>query len=703
MRFCIADSFQSALSRLSAQEQKAVKETVFDLQMNPAAPGLQFHRIDKSKDPNFWSMRVSSDIRLIVHKTKDSFLICYVAHHDDAYAWAERRRIETHPSTGAAQIVEVRERVQEIIIHKPVEVAEPIKKALPVKEPLFPGISDEELLSYGVPTDWIDDAKSATEDTLFDIAEHLPREAAEALLDLAVGAKPQSPAAPAPAGASPFEHPDAQRRFRVMEDVDELKRALDFPWDRWTVFLHPSQRQVVEQSFSGPARVSGSAGTGKTVVALHRAANILKREPQARLLLTTFSLPLANALEGKLRILTGEDQRIVPRVTVLPFKGVAHELFTLAFGHHPRAATEDQIRGALKAAAAEASLTGFTPRFLASEWLNVVDAWQLASLGAYQEVPRLGRKARLGVKQREKLWPVFVRARQIIEAQGLLTWPSIFGKVTEHFGQRDAKPFTHAVIDEAQDLGVPELRMLAAITPGGPDALFFAGDLGQRIFQEPFSWKALGVDIRGRSRTLKVNYRTSHQIRQAADRLLPKIVLDVDQNEQDRRGTVSVFNGPDPEIQTFANADEESKGVADWIKATVAGGIAPAEIGIFVRSNNQLARARAAVKAAGHTQLELSERLEQPQGRIAIGTMHLAKGLEYKAVVVMACDDDVLPLQERIETVADESELDEVHETERNLFYVACTRARDRLLVSGVQPASEFFADFAGRRTKAVG
>jgi hypothetical protein len=417
---------------------------------------------------------------------------------------------------------------------------------------------------------------------------------------------------------------------------------------------------------------------------------------------TAFSFPLANALEGKLRILTGEDKSIVPRVTVLPFKGVAHELFTLAFGHHPRAATEDQIRGALKTAASEASLTIFTPRFLASEWLNVVDAWQLQSLEAYQEVPRLGRKNRLGVKQREKLWPVFVRARQLIEAQGLLTWPSIFGKVTVYFSQRADKPFTHAVIDEAQDLGVPELRMLAAITPAGPDALFFAGDLGQRIFQEPFSWKALGVDIRGRSRTLKVNYRTSHQIRQAADRLLPKIVQDVDGNEQDRRGTVSVFNGPNPEIHIFADAEREIAGVADWIKQAVAEGIAPAEIGIFVRSNDQLARARAAVKAAGHTQLELSERLEQPQGRVAIGTMHLAKGLEYKAVAVMACDDDILPLQNRIETVADESELDEIHDTERNLFYVACTRARDRLLVSGVKPASEFLADLTDARPQAA-
>lgn len=699
MRFCIADSFPKALARLPAQEQKAVKTTVFDLQMDPAHPGLQFHRIDNSKDENFWSVRVSRDVRLIVHKTEDSFLICYVDHHDAAYEWAERRRIETHPRTGAAQIVEVRERVQEIIVPRHVEAdGAPLSPELPL---LFERYSDDELLVYGVPPDWLADVRKATEDTIFDLVGHLPSEAAEALLDLAVGEKPDLPVLVSPEQASPFEHPDAQRRFRVMDDADELKRALEYPWDQWAVFLHPSQRQVADQSFSGPARVSGSAGTGKTVVALHRAANILKRDPAARLLLTTFSLPLANALEGKLRILAGIEKGVVPRASILPFRGVASDLFTLAFGHHPRSASDDQVRAALAAAAKELGVTGFTQRFLVSEWLNVVDAWQVPDLAAYQNVPRLGRKNRLGVKQRETLWPVFDKARKMLSAQGVLTWPIIFGEVTRHFSARAEKPFTHAVVDEAQDLGVPELRMLAAIVPEGPDRLFFAGDLGQRIFQEPFSWKALGVDIRGRSRTLKVNYRTSHQIRQAADRLLPKVVQDVDGIEQDRRGTVSVFNGPDPEIMTFADVDAETAGIAAWIGEKIAEGIGAAEIGIFVRSNRELVRARAAVKAAGHTQLELSERLEEPAGRIAIGTMHLAKGLEYKAIAVIACDDDILPLQERVETVADESELDEVYETERHLFYVACTRARDQLLVSGVAPASEFFSDFRGPSRRA--
>jgi superfamily I DNA/RNA helicase len=216
--------------------------------------------------------------------------------------------------------------------------------------------------------------------------------------------------------------------------------------------------------------------------------------------------------------------------------------------------------------------------------------------------------------------------------------------VTAAYASAERKPYTHIVVDEAQDLGVRELRLLAAIAPTGSNSLFFAGDLGQRIFQQPFSWTILGVDVRGRASVLKVNYRTSHQIRQAADRLLPKVVRDVDGVEEERFGTVSVFNGPEPLIKKHADAKAEIESVAHWIAEAVAAGISAFEIGIFVRSRNQLDRARSAVHAAGYEALELSERGDDPGSRISIGTMHLAKGLEFKAVAVMACDDDVLPL-----------------------------------------------------------
>lgn len=533
MEFRIADTFTDSLVKLNDPEQKAVKTTAFDLQVNAASPGMQFHKLDKPRDKNFWSIRVSKDIRLIVHRTDTSLLLCYVGHHDDAYRWAERRKLQTHPKTGAAQLVEVRETIQEVVVPKYVEVEQPA----PPKPALFAALDDDTLLSYGVPSEWLGDVRQADEDTLLELTDRLPAEAAEALLELATGGTPRVPE-PVIADTDPFEHPDAQRRFRVMTNVEELQRALDYPWEKWTVFLHPAQRDLVERQYGGPARVSGSAGTGKTVVALHRGVFLAKDRPEARILLTTFSDTLADALRWKLRVLVGNEPRVFERIEI------------------------------------------------------------------------------------------------------------------------------HSV-----------------------------EDVGQRIFQPPFSWRSLGVDVRGRSRTLRVNYRTSHQIRQQADRLLPPELADVDGNAESRRGTVSVFNGPDPVITVCRDTGEEAVTVAAWVSQRQAEGLQPHEVGVFVRSASQFLRARAAIEAAGLEPLELREHFDSRSGHVSICTMHLAKGLEFRAVVVMACDDEIIPLQERIEAVADDADLEEVYNTERHLLYVACTRARDQLLVTGVEPASEFLDD----------
>jgi superfamily I DNA/RNA helicase len=262
-----------------------------------------------------------------------------------------------------------------------------------------------------------------------------------------------------------------------------------------------------------------------------------------------------------------------------------------------------------------------------------------------------------------------------------------------HLSQSQRSPYTFVVVDEAQDISIPQLRFVAALAGGQPDALFFAGDLGQRIFQLPFSWLSLGVDVRGRSTTLRINYRTSHQIRSQADRLLGKQVTDVDGITEDRGGTISMFNGPDPLLRELASEAEETVEVGRWLAARAAEGVVPGEMGVFVRSEAELPRARAAVEAAGLPAALLDHRVKTVEDRVSIGTMHLSKGLEFRAVVVMACDDEVLPLQARIEAVADEADLEEVYNTERHLLYVACTRARDYLLVTGIRPVSEFLQD----------
>ena len=225
------DTFTDSLARLTGDEQKAVKTTAFDLQLNPTNPGMAFHKLERAKDKNFWSVQVGSDIRLIVHKSDASLLLCYVAHHDKAYDWAERRRLETHPKTRAAQLVEIRETVKEIFV--PVYVqTEAVAEPRPTGEwkPLFAGVSEDDLLRYGVPADWLNDVKTATEGTLFALVDHLPAEASEALLELATGGKPRVPQlsvvenfAWSSKAEKAFDHPDAQRRFRVMTNVEELR------------------------------------------------------------------------------------------------------------------------------------------------------------------------------------------------------------------------------------------------------------------------------------------------------------------------------------------------------------------------------------------------------------------------------------------------------------------------------------------------
>jgi hypothetical protein len=534
-----------------------------------------------------------------------------------------------------------------------------------------------------VPEEWVDDVRKADEDTLFDMIAHLPQEAQEALLKLAVGEQPEAPK-PAPVDADPFAHPDAQRRFRILANAEELQRALDDPWEKWAVFLHPDQAALVERDFSGPARVSGSAGTGKTIVALHRAVHLARANPTAKVLLTTFSNALANAL-GKPDHLIGNEPLIAARIVVKSVTSVGHDLYAQAHGQ-PDIASEALNRALLAQSATGGDGSKFSPQFLFGEWTDVVDAWQLTTWDAYAQVSRLGRKTRIGGKQREALWGIFDRVRAGLAERKSVTWSGIFGRLPTIWRAAPSAPSISRSSTRRRISASPK-HGSSAHCAARPNALFFAGDLGQRIFQQPFSWESFGIDVRGRSYPLRINYRTSHQIRIHADGLLPNAIGDVDGNAESRRGTVSVFDGPPPLLQICADANAEQRVVAEWVAARLREGYQPEEIGVFVRSEAQIERARAAVTAAGTSVVELTDQIEVTKGRVAIGTMHLAKGLEFRAVAVVACDDEVLPLQERIEAVSDDAELEDVYNTERHLLYVACTRARDHLLVTSVAPA----------------
>ena len=260
----------------------------------------------------------------------------------------------------------------------------------------------------------------------------------------------------------------------------------------------------------------------------------------------------------------------------------------------PQFATRDAIRRSITEAAAAVAGQKLSPSFLQSEWEELVDAWQLGSWESYRDVKRLGRKTRLPEAQRAALWAVFDAVNKHFIKQHLITYSAMFARLTQQLAGRKQPPFDFVVVDESQDVSVAQLRFLAALGADRPNALFFAGDLGQRIFQLPFSWLSLGVDIRGRARTLHINYRTSHQIRMQTDRLLAPEVSDVDGNTEERRGTVSVFNGAIPVVRTFNSQEEEVDAVGAWLAERGKEGVASHEIAIFVRSEAELKRARAA-------------------------------------------------------------------------------------------------------------
>ncbi len=460
----------------------------------------------------------------------------------------------------------------------------------------------------------------------------------------------------------------------------------------------------MQRDYAGPARVSGSAGTGKTIVALHRAAHLARTHPEARVLLTTFSDTLANALHTKLKRLIGGEPRLGERIDVHSLNAIGLRLYKAHIGQAALAGRE-VIRELMRDAARAVNGHKFSLHFLLTEWEQVVDAWQLATWESYRDVARLGRKTRLPEPQRTLLWAIFEHVRRALKVQQRITHAGLFTTLATALAADLAKgrhpPFDFAVVDEAQDVSVAHLRFFAALGAARPNALFFAGDPGQRIFQQPFSWRSLGVDIRGRSRNLRINYRTSHQIRSQADRLLGPETTDADGNTESRSDTISVFNGPPPVIRVLTSESEEIKSVAAWLAEQSQAGVLPHEFGVFVRAAEQLERAQAAVTAAGLSFKVLDEHVETASGYVSICTMHLAKGLEFRAVAVMACDDEIIPLQERIETVGDDADLQEVYDTERHLLYVACTRARDHLLVTSVDPASEFLDDMQGRERNA--
>lgn len=670
MRFLIADSYTKSLASLTQDEQNLAKQSIFDFQVDSSLPSLQFHRLNKVKDKNFWSFRVNDDIRTLVYQKGSDMVICYIDHHDKAYRWASNNRVIIHPTTGAAQFVKSEERIQEVI--KQVEVS---------KGPaVFKRFEEDYLLALGVPPEWLQAVQQMTADEFLDFSDELPDEAAEHLMMLLEG---QFVPTPTPIIGDPFLHPDARRRFVVVgQDEQALHQALDYPLDKWMVFLHPKQQEPVQKDHSGAAKISGGAGTGKTVVALHRVAFLVRHDENARVLLTTFSKALSSRLEYALGQLLG-DNPARQQVTVQNLHQLAVKHYTQPFTHLDDGVLKREITRAMR----ETGETDFSLGFLLAEWHHVLDAYDVNGFREYRQIARVGRGIPLQVRQRMRVWKVLERVRQQLPSDQM-TFARLCHRVADELDGKEL--FTHVVADETQDFGAAELRLLRTLAPDVPNSLMLVGDNGQRIYTARASLKASGIDVVGRSSILKLNYRTTEQIRRRADRLLPKELIDID-GDSESRVTISLLRGPEPEVLDFASPKQEIDAIASRLGHYFNSGFQPRDIALFARTKSLIEeRIQPALDACGYPSAMLSNDATPPEDRVAIGTMHRAKGLEFKIVIVMACEAGVIPLPKALGDAPDEAERKLVLEQERNLLYVAATRAREQLLMSYVGAPSEF-------------
>lgn len=703
--------FFEAKQRLTQAEQRLVNSTILELTENPKGQGTNLHRVDKAKDKNLWSCRVNQDIRIILHQQNGRMTLLYVDHHDDAYSWAMNRVFKFDERSKTWIVVHMRE--ETVVIRKEVQAPPEAKRP-------FKSFTDTALSECGVHPGDYDSVRQATEDTVFELglrdtvlqelmdrlspaapatagygaaeAKIEPIMVADSVAEPVLEAPSKSVAVPIGSDSQQVAPPVVFGSILRVNSQEQLEAVLSGHWEKWQVFLHPAQQELVDAHYNGPVRISGSAGTGKTIVALHRVNHLLRVADDTRVLLATISPALAGFLHARLRKLLADKPRLGERVEVCSVDDYAQRLYRIHVGEF-QLATRGQVTEWISDACKVAGDAKLKPLFLLNEWDDVIDAQQIASLDQYQGAERIGRKVRLSAERKTALWSIFSQIWAKLKDGGLMTQAGLYHRLNAVLEKLPASPIEHVVVDECQDLNQGQVRFLAVLTKGRPNALFLSGDIGQRIFQQPFSWRSQGIDLRGRTKTLRINYRTSQQIRKTADRLLEKSIVDADGERVDRDKTISAFGGAYPTVATFDSSEDEVTAVSRFLQERVSEGVKPHEMAIMVRDPGQLPRAEQAAKQAGLSTVVLDQRLATLAGSINLSTMHLAKGLEFRAVAVMACDDDVIPSPSRLAGISDPGDMHQAYDLERHLLYVACTRARDHLMISGVNPASEFLAD----------
>lgn len=714
VQVAMSADFLGAFARLGKQQQKGVRAWIDKFRADPTSKALNYEKLHSMRDPKVRSVRIDQKYRaIVIHPPKgDVYLLVWVDNHDEAVDWARNKVFEVNRYTGTFQVYEAVDGAPEAPAPTPARV-EQVSGGDDIVPAgfLLAGHKHEDLLLLGVPEPLLPAVRALrTERDLDNLARYLPPEAADAVYLLASGhsvdatldeldrrnpqGQPDVPAVVDPEDfVSSLRRDESKRSFKLLEDDAELAAILAAPLEQWRVFLHPSQSKIATMRSGGSARVLGGAGTGKTVVAMHRArflARSVFKEPGQRVLFTTFTANLAADIKANLKRMCGPE---IDRIEVKHLQAVARDILRSKGITLQKTATAAQQNTAWTRAL-DAHKLELPPVFYREEWSKVVQAQDVTDEDGYMRAGRVGRNQRLSRAQRKHVWKILAEYRQQLDLMGLSEHADVIREARLALKQSPSQDYAAIVADEIQDFRTADLVFLRALVREAPNDIFVVGDPHQRIYGHKASLSRCGISVRGqRSRKLRVNYRTTQEIRNwAVARLHGLEIDDLDEGVDSLKGERSLRSGDAPDIELFPDITAETRHIAELIRAWLAEGVAPEHICIAVRTKPLLQDSYApALRSHGIETVTIDTDASDTLGPgVRIATMHRVKGLEFPRMILAGVQKGTMPYEDGAYTTRDETAKALHDEGERKLLYVASTRARDLLVITGHGERSPF-------------
>ncbi len=706
-RVAISGGFFSAFAKLPRSQQNKVNKFIVNFQKNPMSPGINYETIQDASHSDMRSVRIDQAYRGIVLKPAKGnvYLLLWVDHHDAAYDWARRHHCSINEATGAIQIYEVDQ-----VAGPECDASTPNETEMEAGCDAIRHLRDRELLRLGIPETLIPLARSISgEQDLEMIETRFPEDAAEALVMLLAGfsyeeiindreAAAEQQQISTDDFAAALDRAVTKRSFYVADDELELQAMLNAPLEKWRVFLHPSQRKIAYGNKNGAMRILGGAGTGKTVVAMHRAKWLAEHAATGkhRVLFTTFTRNLASDIKMNLASIC--SNQTLENIEVINLdRWVNRYLHQQKYEYRVVYDRDDTREGLwLRAMDLIPSDLSFPDAFYREEWERVIQPQGVLSLESYKRASRIGRGTRLSRSDRVKIWPVFEEYRNLMLQHRLKEIDDAYRDAAMLLQHSSTAPLYDAVVvDEAQDMGAQAFMLLRRLVTEGSNDLFIVGDGHQRIYgRHRVVLSQCGINIRGRARKLRLNYRTTEEIRRSAVRLLDGLNIDdLDGGTDDQRGYHSLSHGEEPQIERFETAPQQNEFLANYLESIRQSGATLCNICIVARTRSEVTSIKEYLSAEGIACEQITGEQSQRQTKedaVHLATMHRVKGLEFDEVILASMNRGIVPLDRALSGKGDAVEQRQADAEERALVHVAMTRAKKKLIICSYGDSSPY-------------